>query len=454
MNKIKAETIEQAVYNLCVQANTCYDTELYNKLYDKYLHADSPDKRNKYANILENISLASKIKRTLCQDTGQVIVFVTIGQNTFIDGTSITDAVNNGVKKAYKQNYFRKSVVQNALFDRTNTDTNTPAIVYYDYSSADMTEVSVLIKGAGSENYCRTKMFSPASQRTDIFDFVEQTVKTAGEKSCPPLVLGIGVGGTMDSAAVLSKKAFFKTENTQEEKQFINELNEYLDNMKDDILDIKLLTSSTHIACLPVAVTINCHSTRHAMCTIKGNEISYLKSPLAIKSVETASKDICEIKTDEYEKIKNLKTGDEILLTGEIYTARDAAHKRILDFYTENNKFPFDIKGKIIFYAGPCPAAPHEIIGPVGPTTSARMDGYCDLLYSNGLLATIGKGERSEKALNTIIQNNGKYFIAQGGIACLLAKCIKSSQIVAFEELGTEAVRKLYVEKLPLKVVI
>lgn len=454
MNKIKAETIEQAVYNLCVQANTCYDAELYNKLYDKYLHADSPDNRNKYANILENISLASKIKRPLCQDTGQVIVFVTIGQNTFIDGTSITDAVNNGVKKAYKQNYFRKSVVQNALFDRTNTDTNTPAIVYYDYSSADMTEVSVLIKGAGSENYCRTKMFSPASQRTDIFDFVEQTVKTAGEKSCPPLVLGIGVGGTMDSAAVLSKKAFFKTENTQEEKQFINELNEYLDNIKEDILDIKLLTSSTHIACLPVAVTINCHSTRHAMCTIKGNEISYLKNPLAIKSVETASKDICEIKTDEYEKIKNLKTGDEILLTGEIYTARDAAHKRILDFYTENNKFPFDIKDKIIFYAGPCPAAPHEIIGPVGPTTSARMDGYCDLLYSNGLLATIGKGERSEKALNTIIQNNGKYFIAQGGIACLLAKCIKSSQIVAFEELGTEAVRKLYVEKLPLKVVI
>ena len=454
MNKIKAETIEQAVYNLCVQANTCYDAELYNKLYDKYLHADSPDKRNKYANILENISLASKIKRPLCQDTGQVIVFVTIGQNTFIDGTSITDAVNNGVKKAYKQNYFRKSVVQNALFDRTNTDTNTPAIVYYDYFSADMTEVSVLIKGAGSENYCRTKMFSPASQRTDIFDFVEQTVKTAGEKSCPPLVLGIGVGGTMDSAAVLSKKAFFKTENTQEEKQFINELNEYLDNIKEDILDIKLLTSSTHIACLPVAVTINCHSTRHAMCTIKGNEISYLKNPLAIKSVEMESKDICEIKTDEYEKIKNLKTGDEILLTGEIYTARDAAHKRILDFYTENNKFPFDIKGKIIFYAGPCPAAPHEIIGPVGPTTSARMDGYCDLLYSNGLLATIGKGERSEKALNTIIQNNGKYFIAQGGIACLLAKCIKSSQIVAFEELGTEAVRKLYVEKLPLKVVI
>ena len=262
MNKIKAETIEQAVYNLCVQANTCYDTELYNKLYDKYLHADSLDKRNKYANILENISLASKIKRPLCQDTGQVLVFVTIGQNTFIEGTNITDAVNNGVKKAYKQNYFRKSVVQNALFDRTNTDTNTPAIVYYDYSSADMTEVSVLIKGAGSENYCRTKMFSPASQRTDIFDFVEQTVKTAGEKSCPPLVLGIGVGGTMDSAAVLSKKAFFKTENTQEEKQFINELNEYLDNMKDDILDIKLLTSSTHIACLPVAVTINCHSTR------------------------------------------------------------------------------------------------------------------------------------------------------------------------------------------------
>ena len=454
MNKIKAETIEQAVYNLCVQANTCYDAELYNKLYDKYLHADSLDKRNKYANILENISLASKIKRPLCQDTGQVLVFVTIGQNTFIDGTNITDAVNNGVKKAYKQNYFRKSVVHNALFNRTNTDTNTPAIVYYDYSNADMTEVSVLIKGAGSENYCRTKMFSPGSQKTDIFDFVEQTVKTAGEKSCPPLVLGIGVGGTMDSAAVLSKKAFFKTENTQEEKQFINELNEYLDNMKDDILDIKLLTSSTHIACLPVAVTINCHSTRHAMCTIKGNEISYLKNPLAIKSVEMESKDICEIKTDEYEKIKNLKTGDEILLTGEIYTARDAAHKRILDFYTENNKFPFDIKGKIIFYAGPCPAAPHEIIGPVGPTTSARMDGYCDLLYSNGLLATIGKGERSEKALNTIIQNNGKYFIAQGGIACLLAKCIKSSQIVAFEELGTEAVRKLYVEKLPLKVVI
>ena len=454
MIKINTDKIEEAVYNLCISANTIYDNNLYQKLFEKYETETDKKAQSKLKNILDNIELAKKRNRPLCQDTGQVIVFIEIGQSVVLDGINLNVAINKAIREAYENNYYRKSVVKNAIFDRTNTSTNTPAIIYTEIIDKPEINIKVLIKGAGSENYSTTKMLTPAANSNDIYEFIKQSVITAGEKSCPPLVLGIGIGGTMDTAAVLSKKAFFNEVNTKEEEKFIKGLRTYLKDINKNILDIKIMTTSTHIASLPCALTINCHSTRHSSCTITEKGITYkIQNTEYKKTLQNDFKAI-KIHTDEKEKIKNLKKGQIILLNGKIYTARDAAHKKIVDYYKKYKKLPFDVNGKIIFYAGPCPAAPDEVLGPIGPTTSTRMDSYCELLYSKGLLATIGKGERTENANKFIKQYKGKYFCAQGGIACLLANCIKESKVIAFEELGTESVRELTVENFPLEVYI
>ncbi len=454
MSIVDTNLIETAVGNLCLKANTEYNAELYKVLLNKYETADNFDKKNKLENILINIKSAYTSKRPLCQDTGQVLLFVEIGQDVKLTGRPLNEAINSGVRSAYISYLFRKSVVKNAIFDRSNTETNTPAIIYTDIVNGDSINIKLMVKGAGSENYSCVKMFNPSASEENIFDFIKNAVITSGEKSCPPLVLGIGIGGTMDTAAVMSKKAFFKKINNVRENEFKNKLLSYLSDVSDNIIDIKLMTSQTHIASLPVAITINCHSCRHCECTISNSKIFYTENPCEYKEIPVTSKSLIKINSDDIDKILSLKKGDRILLSGEIYTARDAAHKLIAEFYEKNEAFPFEINKKIIFYAGPCPAADAEIIGPIGPTTSTRMDKYCKLLYSNGLLATIGKGERSLSCEKDILKYGGRYFSAQGGIACLLSKCVKKSQVIAFEHLGTEAVRKLYVEDMPLTVEI
>ncbi len=454
MKIINSNDIINLTYQLCLEANTQIPQDIYEIIYKKYKTTTKKQQKEKLYNILKNIEIASKTQRPLCQDTGQVIVFVEIGTKIETEIDDIEKAINSGIEKAYKECFFRKSVVKNALFDRTNTNTNTPAIIYTKITNSNKITIELTVKGAGSENYCKTNMFKPTSKKEEIFDFVKNCIKDAGEKACPPLVIGIGVGGTMDKAAVLSKQAFNEIKNTKEEKDFITDLKNYLSDINDEILDIKIATTSTHIASLPVAVTINCHCFRHAKGTIENEKVTYENKTTKVKNIPNISTELKKIKTNEIEKIKDLKAGETFLLTGEIYTARDAAHEKLLKIYLENKKLPLNLKDKIIFYAGPCPAAPNEVIGPIGPTTSARMDKFCEFMYSNGLLATIGKGERAQQAINEIKKHKGKYFTAQGGIACLLAKCVKSSETILFDELGTEAIRKLYVEDFPLKVEI
>lgn len=451
MEVMNSNLIEQAVYNLCIKANTEYSSGLYDVVLAKYNNAQDCDLKIKYANILNNIKLAFDSKRPLCQDTGQVLVFVKIGSDTLIEGKNIVNAVNSAVSKAYCENFYRKSVVANSLFNRVNTENNTPAIVYTEIVEGDEISIDLMVKGAGSENCSAANMFVPSAPKEDIFKFIKDTIVKSGEKSCPPLVIGVGIGGTIDYAALLSKKAFFHNE-TEAELGFIDELKKYLGPVCDSILDVHLMSSSTHIASLPVALTINCHSCRHSSCKIVNSQIVYLNKNCEYQYVNSNNIDYKRVHTSDIKAIRDLKQGDNILLSGEIYTARDAAHKRMKEYYEQNGSIPFDLKGKVVFYAGPCPAANNEVIGPIGPTTSARMDEYCELTYSNGVVATIGKGERSENALKTINKYNGKYFVAQGGISCLLSKCVKKSEMFCFEDLGTEAVRKLYVENLPLKV--
>ncbi len=442
---IDTKLISDAVYKLCAGANTIYSKDLYKKI----LAHMRDDESLKYKLILENIKLAYETKRPLCQDTGQVIVFVKIPQNVQFCGDDINAAVNDGVKRAYTEFYFRKSVVKDALFDRENTKDNTPAIVYYEFGGEDI-KIDVLVKGAGAENYSAVKMFKPSDSEDEICDYICESVNTAGEKVCPPVVLGIGIGGTMEYAALLSKKAFFCEQSTSTES-----LKEKLRNRLNNVLlDAKVLTAPTHIASLPVAVTINCHCTRHASCIIRNEEIFYnqespdfVKTDIDLKAVK--------VKTNELYKLRSIAGGSNILLSGEIYTARDAAHARFFDIWKNNKEFPVILKDKIIFYAGPCPAAPGEIIGPVGPTTSMRMNKYADLTFNVlQAAAVIGKGECPPMIREFASMTKGRYLTAVGGVSCVLSKCVERSEIVAFDDLGAEAVYKLIVKDLPLRVVM
>lgn len=410
--------IYEAVYNMLILANTRLEAEDYEKL----LASETPIKNQ----ILKNAYLAYKTSRPLCQDTGQVVVFLKIGQNIRLEGDFIEDVINKAVEDCYRDNFYRKSVVADAVFDRTNTETNTPCIIHTKFQKEDEISILIGIKGGGAENMTRLKMMNPTSSIEDILQFASSVVKEAGENACPPVTVGIGVGGTAETAALYAKYALFRGKRT--------------DLKEKNVLEARIITGATHIASMPVCVNLNCHSLRHSSCKIKENKIYYDFKDYIPEKIETET-NAKRINADDINALKNLKTGDEILLSGKIYTARDMAHKRLVSSL-ENP--PFDLKGAIIFYAGPCPKKDDEVIGPIGPTTSKRMDKFAPALYEKGVIATIGKGERT-------IKNTGfLYLKAAGGVANLYKECVKSSKPIAYEDLGTEAVYELEVIDMPL----
>lgn len=457
MSEISTELIKKAVYKLCYDANICLNEEVYSKVLNAYKTIDRIETKNILKSILQNAKIAYEKKRPLCQDTGQVIVFVEIGQNVKLTGNYIEDEINSAVEQCYKDNFFRKSVVLNSVFDRTNTKSNTPAIIYTKIVEGNDISLKVLIKGAGSENKTKLEMMLPTSSEKEVIKCCGDIVLSAGENSCPPMFIGIGIGSTADKASIMSKQALIKNDFSEDEKKLANKIKDYI-NTKAPIkysdsyvLDVKVLTSATHIACMPVCVTINCHSDRTAECYITNENIEYKNTVPQFINFEVEDK-LKEIEADDIESIKALKKGEEILLTGEIYVARDMAHKRLNELLISGQDLPFNLENKIIFYAGPCPNKPNEVIGSIGPTTASRMDKYAVSFYNQGIIATIGKGSRSKEVEDVIKKNGVKYFTVTGGIAALLAEKVVSSEIVAFENLGAEAVYKLQVKKFPLRV--
>jgi len=462
---INTKTIEDAIYNLCVEANTTLPKDVYAKLLRAYNSEENFEAKPALGLILTNAKMACEKKMPLCQDTGQVLVFVK--GNSVPEG--LKEAINKGVKRAYEENFYRKSVVQNAIFDRKNTKTNTPCIIYTEIGDIEGLEIELLLKGAGSENVSVMEMLSPTASEDEILEFVVSAIKKADAKACPPYFIGVGIGGTIEYAGLLSKKALLLDKNIDENhenlaekiKNAINSLNIGVAGLGGSAtaLDVKILTDFTHIACMPVAVTINCHSSRHAKCRISKDgtisskmhrcedaEMQRLNLPL-----EKSFKSYTEINSSEIEKLKSLKKGQNVLLSGEIYTARDMAHKRLVEMIKNGEKLPFDLKNSIIFYAGPCPCSDDCVVGSIGPTTSSRMDKFAPILHENGVLATIGKGERSEIAKESIKQNGGLYFTAIGGIACYLSEKFIKKELIAFEDLGAEAIYKFEVKDLPLR---
>ena len=444
--KINSEILYNAVYQACFRANIYLPEEVYGAL--KKIDKAGLEPKSKMTKIFANAFIASKNVRPLCQDTGQIICFVSLGSKIQLD-KPLNDVINSAVEACYRDNFLRKSVVKDAFFDRNNTKTNTPAIIYTEIAEGEEIKINMLVKGGGAENMSALKMFNPSASEQEIMDFVLETVKNAGENACPPLFLGIGLGGTADYALVLSKKAFFIPEN----RDFCEKLKNYVnENSPTKVADVKMLSAQTHIASLPVGITVNCHSTRHASVVINGDGFEILSKFAEPDNLKINSDGLKEVCAQNAEEIRKLKTGEEVLLTGTIYTARDMAHKRLAEMLKDSAPLPFDLKNSIIFYAGPCPKTETEVIGPIGPTTAKRMDKFAPLFYNSGVSATIGKGARSSEVKESIKNNNAIYFSMQGGVASLMQSCVKAVKIMAFEDLGTEAVYELKVDKLPLKV--
>ncbi len=276
MKEINVSKITEVVKNMCIDANYYLTHDVKEKIESAYKQEKWPMAKEILEKILTNIDIAKKEEMPICQDTGMACVFIEIGQDVHIIGGNLKDAINEGIRQGYNEGFLRKSVVKDPL-DRINTMDNTPAIIYYDIVEGDKLKIKVAPKGFGSENMSQLKMLKPADGLEGIKDFVLKVVKEAGPNPCPPIVVGIGIGGTFDKAANLAKKALVRPLNEKNnnefyanlEKELLKEVNELGIGPqgfggKTTALAVNIETYPTHIAGLPVAVNINCHVTRHA----------------------------------------------------------------------------------------------------------------------------------------------------------------------------------------------
>ncbi len=275
MRKIKVNTIIEKVKEMCIKSNYNLGYDILNKIKEVSKTETSSIGKDILEKLLLNAKIAAEKELPICQDTGMAVFFVEIGQDTFIEGGSLTDSINEGVRQGYREGYLRKSIVKDPLI-RQNTNDNTPSIIHYDIVKGDKLKICFAPKGFGSENMSKLKLLKPSDGVNGVKDFIIETVKEAGPNPCPPIVVGVGIGGTMEKACILAKKALFRDIDTYNKKQHIKDLEIELYNEinKLDIgpqgfggnttaLGVNIEVFPTHIAGLPVAVNINCHVARH-----------------------------------------------------------------------------------------------------------------------------------------------------------------------------------------------
>ncbi|MBQ2644677.1 fumarate hydratase [bacterium] len=451
MVTINSDLLKDVVYNLCLKAGQ----ELSKYPYEKILKAYKRNKSAKLARILQNAEKAKNIQRPLCQDTGTVHVFLKIGNEVSFSSNPI-DAINEGVKKCYTEKFFRKSIVENEFISGKNLETNTPALINIEYVNGNFVEINILLKGAGCDNVSEIQMLLPTIQENELVDFIANKILEKGQNACPPLFVSVAMGTGAESVMTEAEKGYFKEKSDLPEirDKIYQKVCENADKKYENfyLADLKLTAKPHHMASLPIAIAFNCHSLRIASACIKDDKIIYSDTVEIFEKITPKKEKLKEINVNDREELKNLKEGEEVLLTGKILIARDAAHKRMLEYKKQNKKMPFDLKDSVIFYAAPCSSAPKEIVGPIGPTTASRMDKF--LKEFPEISATLGKGNRSKEAADFIRKNHSVYFEIEGGIATLLSSCFKKYEVIAFKDLSTEAVSLAYVEKLPAKVSI
>jgi len=446
-----------------------------------YRAEESPAAKDAIAQILTNSRMCAEGHRPICQDTGIVVAFVKVGMDVQWGGVTMSLAamVNEGVRLAYMnpENRLRASIVADPAGARSNTRDNTPAVIHFDLVPGNRVEVKIAAKGGGSENKSKFVMLNPSDS---IVDWVLKTVPTMGAGWCPPGMLGIGIGGTAEKAMLMAKEALMEPidmhallargpANKTEELRIelydkVNALGIGAQGLGglSTVLDVKIMDYPTHAASKPVGMIPNCAATRHAHFTLDGSGVAQLDPPdLAqwpdVQWTPSPSARRVDLDALTRDEVATWKPGDTLLLNGKMLTGRDAAHKRIADIFAKGESLPdgVDFTNRVIYYVGPVDPVRDEVVGPAGPTTATRMDKFTEMMLSRtGLIGMIGKAERGPVAIEAIRKHGAAYLMAVGGAAYLVSKAIRASRVVAFGELGMEAIYEFTVKDMPVTVAV
>jgi len=475
---IKQEDLIQSVADTLQYISYYHPVDYIRSLAAAYEREQSPAAKDAIAQILINSRMCAEGHRPICQDTGIVSVFLEIGMGIRWDDATmgVEDMVHEGVRRAYNHpdNKLRASVLADPAGKRINTRDNTPGVVNVKVVPGNTVEVIVAAKGGGSEAKSKFAMLNPSDS---IVDWVLKTVPTMGAGWCPPGMLGIGIGGTAEKAMLLAKEALMEEIDIQElrERGPSNRVEELRLELFDKVnalgigaqglgglttvLDVKIRDYPTHAANLPVAMIPNCAATRHAHFTLDGSGPVMLAPPSLEDwpqlTYSPRNERRVDLDTVTREDMASWRPGDTLLLNGKLLTGRDAAHKRIVGMLDKAEPLPVDLRGRFIYYVGPVDPVRDEVVGPAGPTTATRMDKFTEqVLEQTGLLGMVGKAERGPVAREAIRKHKSAYLMAVGGAAYLVSKAIKAARVVAFEDLGMEAIYEFTVQDMPVTVAV
>ena len=447
-----------------------------------YEREQSPAARDAIAQILINSRMCAEGHRPICQDTGIVNAFVKLGMDVQFRAAAgeepmdLQQMVDEGVRRAYldPDNKLRASVLADPAGARKNTKDNTPAVVAVDLVRGNTVEVTVAAKGGGSEAKSKFVMLNP---NDSVVEWVLKTVPTMGAGWCPPGLLGIGIGGTAEKAMLMAKQSLMDPIDIQDLKargaktraeELRLELYDKVNRLGigaqglgglTTVLDVKVVDAPCHAANLPVAMIPNCAATRHAHIVLDGSGPVFLDPP-ALEDWPKLTYDVSGARRVNLDTVTRAeaatwKPGEVLLLTGKLLTGRDAAHKRMTDMLNRGEKLPVDFSGRFIYYVGPVDPVRDEVVGPAGPTTATRMDKFTrQMLAETGLLGMVGKAERGPGAIEAIREFGAVYLMAVGGAAYLVSKAIHGSRLLAFGDLGMEAIYEFDVKDMPVTVAV
>ena len=477
MTVIREEDFIQSVADAFQYISVYHPEDFIRPLVEAYHREESAAAKDAMAQILINSRMAAEGRRPICQDTGIALAFVRVGMQVRWDTKrSLAELVDEGVRRAYtdKVNPLRASMLSDPDGKRKNTGDNTPAVTHVELVPGDKVDVIVAAKGGGSENKSKFAMLLPSD---NIVDWVLQMVPTMGADWCPPGMLSLGIGGSPEKAMLMAKWAMMEpldmhelqargARNRAEELRLeifekVNALGIGAQGLGGltTVLDVKVTEYPTHAVGKPVALLPNCAASRHAHFVLDGSGPARLEPPdLGLwprLQLDFAASKRVNLDTITRDEIAGLKAGDRLLLSGRILTGRDAAHKRLVEIMQRGEQLPVDLAGRFIYYVGPVDPVREEVVGPAGPTTSSRMDRFVEpLLAEAGLIGMVGKSERGPAAIESIRKHGALYCIAVGGAAYLVSKAIRGARVVAFEDLGMEAIREFEVKDMPVTVAV
>lgn len=478
MTLIRQQDVIQSIADALQYISYYHPPDFIKAVKQAYDREESKSAKDAMAQILINSRMCAMGHRPICQDTGIVTVFVKVGMQVQWDADiSVTEMVNEGVRRAYMHpdNILRASILADPDGARTNTGDNTPAVIHYEIVPGDKVEIDVAAKGGGSEAKSKFAMLNPSDS---VVDWVLNVVPTMGAGWCPPGVLGIGLGGTAEKAMLMAKEALLEhidiqelqakgAENRNEELRLeifdkVNALGIGAQGLGGltTVLDIKIKDYPSHAANKAVAIIPNCAATRHAHFVLDGSGPAQLDPPnlddwpdITWETDESVRR--VNLNTVTQQDIEQWKPGDTLLLSGKMLTGRDAAHKKMTDILARGEKLPVDLAGRFIYYVGPVDPIGDEAVGPAGPTTATRMDKFTrTMLEETGLMGMVGKAERGQIGIDAIADNRAVYLIAVGGAAYLVSKAITHAEVIAFPELGMEAIYEFEVNDMPVTVAV